>query len=65
LGDIEQINLTVVAGNRAAGKLYEKFGFVSLAHEKNALKWKGKYFAEEQMVLFLNKNNQKSAAPWE
>lgn len=54
LGDIEQINLTVVSNNPVAKKLYEKFGFTSFAVEKNALKWKGHYYIEEQMVLFLN-----------
>lgn len=53
LGDVEQINLTVVASNPVAKKLYEQFGFVSFAEEKNALKWKGRYYTEEQMVLFL------------
>ena len=53
LGDVEQINLTVVASNPVAKKLYEQFGFVSFAVEKNALKWKGHYYTEEQMVLFL------------
>jgi cyclohexyl-isocyanide hydratase len=55
LGDVEQINLTVVSSNPVAKKLYEKFGFVSFAVEKNALKWGGHYYAEEQMVLFLNR----------
>jgi cyclohexyl-isocyanide hydratase len=54
LGDIEQINLTVVSSNPVAKKLYEQFGFVSFALEKNALKWKGHYYTEEQMVLFLD-----------
>jgi len=53
LGDVEQINLTVVASNPVAKKLYEQFGFVSFAVERNALKWKGHYYTEEQMVLFL------------
>jgi cyclohexyl-isocyanide hydratase len=57
LEDIEQINLTVVSNNPVAKKLYEKFGFTSFAVEKNALKWKALYYTEEQMVLFLNKNN--------
>jgi cyclohexyl-isocyanide hydratase len=54
LGDVEQINLTVVANNPVAKKLYEQFGFVSFAVERNALKWEGHYYTEEQMVLFLN-----------
>ncbi|MBD0259210.1 MAG: GNAT family N-acetyltransferase [Cytophagales bacterium] len=54
LGDVEQINLTVVSNNPVAKKLYEQFGFVSFAVEKNALKWKGRYYTEEQMVLFLS-----------
>ena len=56
VGDIEQINLTVVSDNSTAKSLYEKFGFKSFATEKNAIKHKGKYFTEEQMVLFLNEN---------
>ncbi|QHT66055.1 GNAT family N-acetyltransferase [Rhodocytophaga rosea] len=53
LEDIEQINLTVVADNAVAKKVYEKFGFRSFAREVHAMKWKGKYYTEEQMVLFL------------
>ncbi len=51
--DIEQINLTVVANNTRAKALYEKFGFVTFSTEQNAMKWKGKYFTEDQMVLKL------------
>ena len=53
LQDIEQINLTVISGNAPAKALYEKFGFTTFSTEKNAIKWKGKYHTEEQMVLFL------------
>jgi len=51
---IEQINLTVIPNNKFAKKLYEKFGFETFASEKRAVKWKGKYFDEDQMKLFLN-----------
>lgn len=51
--DIEQINLTVIANNANAKTLYEKFGFVTYASEKKAIKWKGKYFTEDQMALQL------------
>lgn len=53
IGDIEQINLTVVANNANAKILYEKFGFITFGSEPNAIKWKGKYFTEDQMVLRL------------
>lgn len=53
--DIEQINLTVIANNDTAKTLYEKFGFVTFGSEPNAIKWKGKYFTEDQMVLKLPK----------
>lgn len=53
LDDIEQINLTVIANNARAKKLYENFGFVTFGSEPHAIKWKGKYFTEDQMVLSL------------
>jgi ribosomal protein S18 acetylase RimI-like enzyme len=48
--DIEQINLTVIATNTKAKDLYQKFGFKTFSIEERAIKWKGKYFTEEQMV---------------
>ncbi len=53
--DIEQINLTVISNNTTAKGLYEKFGFVTFASETNAIKWKNKYFTENQMVLKIIK----------
>jgi ribosomal protein S18 acetylase RimI-like enzyme len=53
ISDIEQINLTVIANNDKAKKLYEKFGFVTFGSESKAIKWKEKYFTEDQMVLRL------------
>lgn len=50
---IEQINLTVIPTNARAKLLYERFGFETYASEKNAIKWKGQYYTEDQMVLFL------------
>jgi len=50
---IEQINLIVLTGNLRAKQLYEKFGFEKYGTEQNSIKWKGKYFAEDQMVLRL------------
>ena len=52
LGDIEQINLTVVTTNPAK-RLYERFGFVPFSLERRAIKWQGGYFDEETMVLFF------------
>jgi len=51
---LEIINLTVVTHNIAAQKLYESFGFKTFASEARAIKWKGKYFGEDQMALRLN-----------
>ena len=53
LGSIEQINLTVMADNDNAKKLYTSSGFETFGKERNAIKWKGNYFDEEQMSLFL------------
>lgn len=53
LGDIERINLTVVAHNTAARALYEKFGFRLFATEDHAIYWKGQYYTECQMALQL------------
>ena len=50
---IEQINLIVLTGNLRAKQLYEKFSFEKYGTEQNSIKWKGKYFAEDQMVLQL------------
>ncbi len=50
---IEQINLTVVPANAKAKYLYESLGFKTFASEENAIKWKGKYFREDQMKLIL------------
>jgi len=53
IDDIEQINLTVIAGNDKAKALYESFGFNTFSSEEHAIKWNGRYFTEEQMVLRL------------
>lgn len=52
--DIEQINLTVIPTNKHAKAIYESFGFKTYASEEKAIKWKGKYFSEDQMKLILN-----------
>ena len=52
LGDVEQINLTVVHTNPAK-RLYERFGFQSFSLEKRGIKWQGYYLDEESMALFL------------
>ena len=53
LPDIEQINLTVIAANSTAKHLYTKLGFKTYGTERNAIKWKGRYFDEDFMVLLL------------
>ena len=47
----EQINLTVVASNERAGRLYASFGFVAFSREERAIKYNGQYFDELTMVL--------------
>lgn len=71
LGNIEQVNLTVIAHNLKAIKLYEQFGFRTFSSEERAIKWKGKYFTENQMVLKLPVSSAKTqynpsliATPW-
>ena len=51
LGDVEQINLTVVS--EKSKSLYAHLGFEVFAEEKNAVKSDGIYLTEYQMVLFL------------
>ncbi len=54
LGDIEHINLTVVATNLTARRLYESFGFAAWGIEPRAIKHPdGQYFDEAQMTKFL------------
>lgn len=56
LHDIEQINLTVIADNENAKKLYTSLGFKTFSVEEYAIKWKGAYHTEQQMVLHLYDN---------
>ena len=48
---LEQINLTVVSDNHSAKKLYRSMGFEIYGTERNALKYNGRYFDEDLMVL--------------
>lgn len=50
---LEQLQLTVVSTNKEAIALYDSFGFVTYAVERNALKYKGQYWDEEHMALSL------------
>ncbi|MCO5949669.1 GNAT family N-acetyltransferase [Mucilaginibacter flavidus] len=52
LDDIEQVNLTVVATNENAKRLYTTFGFEIFSFEKRAIKLKDTYLDENAMVLF-------------
>ncbi|WP_064093426.1 GNAT family N-acetyltransferase [Rossellomorea aquimaris] len=53
IDEIEQVMLTVVTTNLTAKALYQSFGFNTYGTEKRALKYKGEYFDEDLMVLFL------------
>lgn len=53
---IEQIELSVIANNERAKRLYTKKGFVKVGDIPHQLKLKdGSYLDGENMVLFLNK----------
>ncbi|MBS2005934.1 MAG: GNAT family N-acetyltransferase [Cyanobacteria bacterium SZAS TMP-1] len=50
---LEELNLTVVVGNRPARRLYLSLGFETYGLEKRALKIADTYFDEELMTLSL------------
>lgn len=51
VGNIEQINLSVVTSNKHAITLYEGLGFVAYGTEPNIVKINGKYYDEHLMQL--------------
>ncbi len=50
---LERVELEVFASNTYAQRLYQKFGFVSEGHKKQARKLDGAYDDIIEMVLFL------------
>ncbi|WBL15960.1 GNAT family N-acetyltransferase [Sutcliffiella sp. NC1] len=54
LDGVIKINLTVVASNESAKRLYNSVGFQVYGTEKKALKVNETYYDEEHMVLFLD-----------
>lgn len=52
---LERLNLSVVSTNESAIALYEKVGFEHYGHEKRALKYLGKYYDENLMVIDVDK----------
>lgn len=52
---LEQINLTVIASNSRAKRLYSSEGFQSFSLEERGLKMGEIYYDEEQMVLYLHR----------
>ncbi len=51
---VEQLQLTVVAGNERAQRLYTGLGFVAYGLEKNSLKMDGRYWDEVLMAKPLS-----------
>lgn len=52
---VEQLQLTVVAENKGALRLYESAGFVAYGREVQGLKQDGRYFDEILMTMFLDR----------
>ncbi len=52
-GRVELIQLSVVAGNAAARRLYEAFGFTPYGIEERALKVEGRYLDDVHMARLL------------
>lgn len=55
---IEQLVLSVVAGNTPARALYDNLGFVPYGREPRALKLGDRYLDDEYMVLFLDQGRR-------
>ncbi|WP_066172390.1 GNAT family N-acetyltransferase [Bacillus marinisedimentorum] len=53
---LEQLHLAVIRENKAAKRLYESAGFKTYGVEKHAMKSGNKYWDEELMCLFLEKD---------
>jgi len=52
-GEVEEIRLTVTAGNAAATRLYEGFGFRAYGREERALRLAGRDYDDVLMALRL------------
>ncbi|MEC0267087.1 MULTISPECIES: GNAT family N-acetyltransferase [Paenibacillus] len=50
---LEQINLMVLSDNVIAKKLYKSLGFEIYGVERKALKYNGRYYDEDLMVLYI------------
>ncbi|MBD2766663.1 GNAT family N-acetyltransferase [Hymenobacter sp. BT664] len=56
LGDVRQVNLTVIASNTPARQLYLKLGFIPFALERNAVAHETGYLDEESMALVFTES---------
>lgn len=54
---VELVQLTVVAENETAQRLYRSCGFVAYGHEVHALKQDGRYYDEVLMTVALDPRN--------
>jgi RimJ/RimL family protein N-acetyltransferase len=54
---VELVQLSVVAENEAAQRLYRRCGFVAYGHEVHSLKQHGRYYDEVLMAVALDPRN--------
>ena len=59
-GRVQQLHLTVTAGNEVAKRFYQRLGFEIYGTEPRGLYVEGRYYDEHLMVLRLDRGRQES-----
>ncbi len=61
--EVELVQLTVIAENQAARRLYARLGFEEYGVEKRAAKYQGQYHDDVLMAKMLVLESERSPAP--